>query len=157
MKKVTIFFILCLFQTILFAQQKNNLVLKVGNKLKLNPCTENKNQFVGIELYSRADMYDKSTVDSLTGKGLTAAFFETKTLEGKRLPCSMGGRAYKIASVDTFIDKNVKHTVVLLYDYYPLNLLLVDYETAMLNQEIDVYSEEKPKKMVPKKVRKVKK
>ena len=139
MKKY-LFVIFYLLHVSLFAQQINKQLLKVGNKLKISACAENKPEFVGIELYSRNVMYDKSNVDTLTGKGLTAAFFDTKNLDGKRLPCSMGGRTYFIASVDTFTDKNQTHTVVLLYDYFPLNLLLIDYETAIQNNEIETIS-----------------
>lgn len=120
------------------AQTQKLFPLKVGNKLFIKPCNANKLEFKGIEVFSRADMYNKSEVDSLTGKGLSVAFFNTKSLEGKRLPCSMGGRAYTIAAIDKFTEKGVTHTIVLLYDYYPLNLLLVDYETAIFNQEISV-------------------
>lgn len=118
------------------AQNKKPITIKVGSKLFIKPCNASKTEFKGIEVYSRADMYNKSEVDSLTGKGLSVAFFNTKSLEGKRLPCSMGGRAYTIAAIDKFTEKGVTHTIVLLYDYYPLNLLLVDYENAIFNQEI---------------------
>lgn len=120
------------------AQKQKNILLKVGNKLFVNACQGNKPEFIGIEVYSRTDMYDKTNVDSLTGQGLSKAFFDTKSLDGKRLPCSMGGRAYTIAAIDKYTEKGVTHTVVLLYDYYPLNLLLVDYETAIFNKEISV-------------------
>jgi hypothetical protein len=50
----------------------------------------------------------------------------------------MGGRAYTIAAIDKYTEKGVTHTIVLLYDYYPLNILLVDYENAIFNKEISV-------------------
>lgn len=118
------------------AQQKNNLFIKVGNQLFVKACKENKPEFVGIEIYSRNEIYDKTNVDSLTGKGLSHAFFNTKNLDGKRLPCSMGGRAYTIAAIDKFTDKGITHRIILLYDYYPLNIIMVDYESAVLNNEI---------------------
>lgn len=134
-----IYFILCLLiPAASVAQKQKNIPLKVGNKLFVNACQVNKPEFIGIEVYSRTDMYDKTNVDSLTGQGLSKAFFDTKSLDGKRLPCSMGGRAYTIAAIDKYTEKGVTHTVVLLYDYYPLNLLLVDYETAIFNKEISV-------------------
>jgi hypothetical protein len=134
-----IYFILCLLvPAASIAQKQKNILLKVGNKLFVNACQGNKPEFIGIEVYSRTDMYDKTNVDSLTGQGLSKAFFDTKSLDGKRLPCSMGGRAYNIAAIDKYTEKGVTHTVVLLYDYYPLNLLLVDYETAIFNKEISV-------------------
>jgi len=138
------------FCLLLFGVPKNGIsqVLKVGNKLHINSCDSNKPEFVGIEIYSRANEYDKTEVDSLTGKGLSKSFFNTKSLEGKRLPCSMGGRKYTIAAIDKYTDKGITHTIVLLYDYYYLNLILVDYETAILNNEIFTQ---------PKKVIKVKK
>jgi hypothetical protein len=134
-----IYFILCLLiPAASMAQKQKNIPLKVGNKLFVNACQGNKPEFIGIEVYSRTDMYDKTNVDSLTGQGLSKAFFDTKSLDGKRLPCSMGGRAYTIAAIDKYTEKGVTHTIVLLYDYYPLNLLLVDYETAIFNKEISV-------------------
>jgi hypothetical protein len=134
-----IYFILCLLiPAASMAQKQKNIPFKVGNKLFVNACQGNKPEFIGIEVYSRTDMYDKTNVDSLTGQGLSKAFFDTKSLDGKRLPCSMGGRAYTIAAIDKYTEKGVTHTVVLLYDYYPLNLLLVDYETAIFNKEISV-------------------
>lgn len=133
------YFILCLLiPAASMAQKQKNIPLKVGNKLFVNACQGNKPEFIGIEVYSRTDMYDKTNVDSLTGQGLSKAFFDTKSLDGKRLPCSMGGRAYTIAAIDKYTEKGVTHTIVLLYDYYPLNLLLVDYETAIFNKEISV-------------------
>jgi hypothetical protein len=132
-----IYFILCLLiPAASMAQKQKNIPFKVGNKLFVNACQGNKPEFIGIEVYSRTDMYDKTNVDSLTGQGLSKAFFDTKSLDGKRLPCSMGGRAYTIAAIDKYTEKGVTHTIVLLYDYYPLNLLLVDYETAIFNNEI---------------------
>jgi len=134
-----IYLFLCLFVPFISNAQKSKLIpLKVGNKLFIQPCNASKTEFKGIEVYSRADMYNKSEVDSFTGKGLSVAFFNTKSLDGKRLPCSMGGRAYTIAAIDKFTEKGVTHTIVLLYDYYPLNLLLVDYENAIFNQEISI-------------------
>ena len=134
-----IYFILCLLiPAASMAQKQKNIPLKVGNKLFVNACQGNKPEFIGIEVYSRTDMYDKTNVDSLTGQGLSKAFFDTKSLDGKRLPCSMGGRAYTIAAIDKYTEKGVTHTIILLYDYYPLNLLLVDYETAIFNKEISV-------------------
>jgi hypothetical protein len=134
-----IYFILCLLiPAASMAQKQKNIPLKVGNKLFVNACQGNKPEFNGIEVYSRTDMYDKTNVDSLTGQGLSKAFFDTKSLDGKRLPCSMGGRAYKIAAIDKYTEKGVTHTIVLLYDYYPLNLLLLDYENAIFNKEISI-------------------
>jgi hypothetical protein len=56
----------------------------------------------------------------------------------------MGGRYYTIAAIDKYTEKNVTHTIVLLYDYYPLNMLLVDYENAMFNNEIKLVDTKKP-------------
>lgn len=134
-----IYFILCLLiPAASMAQKQKNIPLKVGKKLFVNACQDNKPEFIGIEIYSRTDKYDKTQVDSITGQGLSKAFFDTKSLDGKRLPCSMGGRAYTIAAIDKYTEKGVTHTIVLLYDYYPLNLLLVDYETAIFNKEISL-------------------
>ena len=124
--------------------QQNPNNLKVGNQLFINACKENKPEFVGIEIYSRNEIYDKTNVDSLTGKGLSQAFFSTKSLDGKRLPCSMGGRAYTIAAIDKFTDKGITHRIILLYDYYPLNIIMVDYESAILNNELAVQIMKKP-------------
>ena len=135
----SIYLFLCLVVPFISnAQNKKPIPIKVGSKLFIKPCNANKLEFKGIEVYSRSDMYNKSEVDSLTGKGLSMAFFNTKNLEGKRLPCSMGGRAYTIAAVDKYTEKGVTHTIVLLYDYYPLNLLLVDYENSIFNKEISI-------------------
>ena len=139
-----IYFILCLLiPAASMAQKQKNIPFKVGNKLFVNACQGNKPEFIGIEVYSRTDMYDKTNVDSLTGQGLSKAFFDTKSLDGKRLPCSMGGRAYTIAAIDKYTEKGVTHTIVLLYDYYPLNLLLLDYENAIFNKEISVVNGKK--------------
>ena len=133
----TLFFSIFILSNLLStAQQQKSNYLKVGNQLFVKACKENKPEFVGIEIYSRNEIYDKTNVDSLTGKGLSQAFFNTKSLDGKRLPCSMGGRAYTIAAIDNFTDKGITHRIVLLYDYYPLNIIMVDYESAVLNNEI---------------------
>lgn len=132
----SLFFSIFILANLFSIAQQNPNNLKVGNQLFINACKENKPEFVGIEIYSRNEIYDKINVDSLTGKGLSQAFFSTKSLDGKRLPCSMGGRAYTIATIDNFTDKGITHSIVLLYDYYPLNIIMVDYESAVLNNEI---------------------
>jgi hypothetical protein len=133
--------ILCFWSFALLAQQNS---LKVGNRIFINNCSAQKTEYNGIEIYSRTDLFDKTNTDSLTGKGISKAFFNTKSLDGKRLPCSMGGRYYTIAAIDKYTEKNVTHTIVLLYDYYPLNMLLVDYENAMFNNEIKLVDTKKP-------------
>lgn len=147
-----LFYFLCLFSSFCgFTQNVNYPSLKVGSKLFIKECKDDKPEFVGIEIYSRTEMYDKTEVDSLTGNGLSKAFFNTKSLEGKRLPCSMGGRAYTIGAIDKFTEKGITHTIVLLYDYYYLNLIVVDFETAIVNKEIIISKKELTKKTVPKK------
>lgn len=136
MIKYIITFFICAVVCNVIAQQQKISNYKVGDRLFINNCHKYKPEYAGIEVYSRADLYDKSNVDSLTGVGLSKAFFNTKTLEGKPLPCSMGGKNYTIAAIDKFTEKNITHTIILLYDYYPLNILLVDYENAVLNREI---------------------
>lgn len=126
--------ILVIWSFAVAAQQQNPL--KVGNQIYIKSCTDQKLEYNGIEIYSRTDLFDKTNTDSLTGKGISQAFFNTKSLDGKRLPCTMGGRFYTIAAIDKFTEKGVTHTIILLYDYYPLNMLLVDYENAMFHNEI---------------------
>lgn len=141
--------IFCIANLLAISQQNSFKHVKVGSQLFINPCTQNKPEFVGIEIYSRNDIYDKSNIDSITGKGLSQTFFNTKSLDGKRLPCSMGGRNYTVAAIDTFTDKGILHELVFLYDYYPLNLIMIDYETAVLNNEIRHFI--KPKSVIKKK------
>jgi len=140
----SLFFSVFILSILFSIAQQNTNNLKVGNQLFINACKENKPEFVGIEIYSRNEIYDKTNVDSLTGKGLSQAFFSTKSLDGKRLPCSMGGRAYTIAAIDQFTDKGITHRIILLYDYYPLNIIMVDYESAILNNEVTVQMKQKP-------------
>jgi len=140
----SLFFSVFILSILFSIAQQNTNNLKVGNQLFINACKENKPEFVGIEIYSRNEIYDKTNVDSLTGKGLSQAFFSTKSLDGKRLPCSMGGRAYTIAAIDQFTDKGITHRIILLYDYYPLNIIMVDYESAILNNEVTVQMNQKP-------------
>lgn len=140
----SLFFSVFILSILFSIAQQNTNNLKVGNQLFINACKENKPEFVGIEIYSRNEIYDKTNVDSLTGKGLSQAFFSTKSLDGKRLPCTMGGRAYTIAAIDQFTDKGITHRIILLYDYYPLNIIMVDYESAILNNEVTVQMNQKP-------------
>ena len=64
----TIFFSIFLITNLLsIAQQKNQLSIKVGKQLFIKPCNASKPEFVGIEIYSRNEIYDKTNVDSLTG------------------------------------------------------------------------------------------
>ena len=56
-----IYFILCLLiPAASMAQKQKNIPFKVGNKLFVNACQGNKPEFIGIEVYSRTDMYDKT-------------------------------------------------------------------------------------------------
>lgn len=135
MKKL--FIILYVLSSVaVFAQQKNKVPFSVGQQLYINPCAKNKPEYVGIELYSRTSAYDKTGYDSLTGEGFTKVFFNTPSLDGKRLPCSMGGRKYTIAAIEYIKDKDITHRVIVLYDNYHLNIIWVDYDVAFAEKEI---------------------
>lgn len=135
MKKL--FIILYVLSSVaVFAQQKNKVPFSVGQQLYINPCAKNKPEYVGIELYSRTTAYDKTGYDSITGEGFTKAFFNTPSLDGKRLPCSMGGRKYTIAAIEYIQDKDIMHRVIVLYDNYHLNIIWVDYDVAFAEKEI---------------------
>ena len=146
MKKL--FIILYVLSSVaLFAQQKNKVPFSVGQQLYINPCAKNKPEYVGIELYSRTTAYDKMGYDSITGEGFTKVFFNTPSLDGKRLPCSMGGRKYTIAAIEYIQDKDITHRVIVLYDNYHLNIIWIDYDVAVVEKEISLPVAPKPKKV----------
>jgi hypothetical protein len=146
MKKTFALFIYTFCTSLVWAQEINKIPFKVGQQLYINPCG-NKPEYVGIELYSRSTPYDKTGYDSLTGVGFTKVFFNTSSLDGKRLPCSMGGRKYTIAAIEYIKDKDgITHRAIALYDYYHLNILWVDYDVALAQKEINIPTRKSKKK-----------
>ncbi len=138
MRKIFTLFIFISCIHYLWAQEINKIAFKVGQQLYINPCV-NKPEYLGIELYSRSTPYDKTGYDSITGEGFTKVFFNTNSLDGKRLPCSMGGRKYTIAAIEYIKDKDgIMHRAIALYDYYHLNILWIDYDVALAQKEIGI-------------------
>jgi hypothetical protein len=75
-------------------------------------------------------------VDSLSGEGLLDVFFSDKSIDAKRLPCSMGGFKYKIAALHEFAIEGQNKRVMLLYTSYPLTLIWVELDKALELGEI---------------------
>lgn len=117
--------------------QHQQKTLNVGDSLYILPCHSNK-EYNHIDIYTRTNDYDHAKVNVNSGEGLYQAFFQSKNLEGKRLPCMMGGKKYKIAALEIFGEGKEEQRVVFLYDYYYLNLIWVQIDDAIKNHEVEI-------------------
>lgn len=137
MKFVFISAIYIFFSPIYLYAQMHNKTIQVGDKIKILACKKGK-ELEHIDLYSRTEDYDHSKVNVKTGDGLYEVFFKTKNLEGKRLPCIMSGKSYKVAALEIFEQNGKESRVVLCYDYYHLNLIWIQLDEALKNHEIEI-------------------
>ncbi|GAB1447198.1 MAG: hypothetical protein L6Q78_10260 [Bacteroidia bacterium] len=142
--KRTIAMLLLVFSTCILASAQKTAVeervnLVVGGSLKIKACPKGKSEFTGIDIYARNAAYDKSKVKKATGEGLMEAFFEKNTsIDAKRLPCSMGGRSYKIASLQEFDTPDGTKRVVICYTAFELTLIWIDLDKALEAGEIEL-------------------
>ncbi len=138
MKNLILFILLVSSLTVFGQQRKINL--EVGKYIQIAACKTKVKNFKGIDVYARTTEYDHSKVDSNNGDGLIAAFFsKDASIDAKRLPCSMGGRKYKIAALQEYeTEKGIKKVVV-CYTNYSLTLIWIDLDEALKNKELKLY------------------
>lgn len=132
-------FITLIFSTLMLGTSAQDLIkkeLEVGKYLKINSCKKGSTEFIAIDIYARTKTYNKKKVDTLTGEGLLAAFFDDSSIDAKRLPCVMGGKKYKIAALHEFDDKGIPKRVVLCYTAYSLTLIWIELDKALELGEI---------------------
>jgi hypothetical protein len=119
-----------------FAQIRKNI--KVGDYIYVKPCKPKHEDFNGIDIYSRTTAIDKSNVDSITGDGFYEAFFDGKSsVEGKRLPCIMSNRKYKIAALQEVEEEGNLRRIAICYTSYHLNVIWVEIDVALKSYEIE--------------------
>lgn len=110
--------------------------LEVGQSIKLSPCPKGKTEFISMDVYARTKPYDTTKVNKATGDGLLKEFFSDKSIDAKRLPCSMGGYSYKIAALHDLSTEKEPRRVVLLYTKFPLTLIWMELDKAIENREL---------------------
>lgn len=110
--------------------------LEVGSKIKVLPCKKGQSEYQSMDIYARTTPYNKSHVDSLSGEGLLQEFFNDKSIDAKRLPCSMGGYTYTVAALQEIDDKGKTKRVVLCYTKYELTLIWIELDAALELGEI---------------------
>lgn len=141
-QKLFFMVLLSLFSFLVKAQNKiieEKINIVVGGTIKIKSCSKNKKEFIGIDVYARNSAYNKSKVKKETGEGLLEAFFEKNTsIDAKRLPCSMGGRTYKIALLQEFDTPEGVKRVVICYTTYELTLIWIDLDKALEAGEIEL-------------------
>lgn len=119
----------------LYAQIKVNL--EVGKTIHIAPCKNKRTNFKGIDVYARTTPYAKNDIDLKTGDGLVAAFFnKNASIDAKRLPCSMGGKRYKIAALQEYETEHGIKKIVICYTNYDLTLIWIDLDEAIKANEI---------------------
>ncbi len=134
--KLFLFFILLGFCHSAFAQIRKSI--KVGDYIYVKPCKPKHEDFNGIDIYSRTTAIDKSKVDSITGDGFYEAFFDGKSsVEGKRLPCIMSNRKYKIAALQEVEEEGNLRRIAICYTSYHLNVIWVEIDVALKSYEIE--------------------
>lgn len=132
---------LFLLMDIFFAGNAQNLTeksIEVGQFLYINPCNKNQKEFISMDVYARTKPYNKKLIDTTTGDGLLDEFFKDKSIDAKRLPCSMGGHKYRIAALHQFNEAGQNKRVILLYTAYPLTLIWVELDKALELGEIKI-------------------
>jgi len=135
MKNLILFIILVSSLTVFGQQRKINV--EVGKYIQIAACKTKVKNFKGIDVYARTTAYDHSKVDSINGDGLIAAFFsKDASIDAKRLPCSMGGRKYKIAALQEYETEKGMKKVVVCYTNYSLTLIWIDLDEAIKHKEI---------------------
>jgi hypothetical protein len=119
-----------------FGQQRK-INVEVGKYIQIAACKTKVKNFKGIDVYARTTAYDHSKVDSINGDGLIAAFFsKDASIDAKRLPCSMGGKKYKIAALQEYETEKGMKKVVVCYTNYSLTLIWIDLDEAIKHKEI---------------------
>jgi len=119
-----------------FGQQRK-INIEVGKYIQIAACKTKVKNFKGIDVYARTTAYDHSKVDSINGDGLIAAFFsKDASIDAKRLPCSMGGKKYKIAALQEYETEKGMKKVVVCYTNYSLTLIWIDLDEAIKHKEI---------------------
>lgn len=134
--KLFLFFIVLGYFQFASAQIQKNI--SVGDYIYVKPCKPKQDDFNGIDIYSRTNAMDKSHVDSITGDGFYEAFFDGKSsVEGKRLPCIMSNRKYKIAALQELEDEGKIRRIAICYTSYYLNVIWVEIDVALKSNEIE--------------------
>ncbi|OYU94948.1 MAG: hypothetical protein CFE21_14830 [Bacteroidetes bacterium B1(2017)] len=128
---------ICLLIGLAKGQGVEQKAIEVGQYIKIAKCKNGQPEFVSMDVYARTKPYNKSKIDTLTGDGLLDAFFNDKSIDAKRLPCSMGGYKYKIAALHEFEEKGTTKRVMILYTAYPLTLIWVELDKAIELGELD--------------------
>lgn len=112
--------------------------LEVGKYIRTKPCKKGAENFESMDIYARTKPYDLSKVDTLTGEGFVNEFFNDKSIDAKRLPCSMGGYTYKIMALQVVEDKGTTRRVVICATKYPLTVIWIELDKALELGEIEV-------------------
>jgi len=134
--KLFLFFIVLGYFQFASAQVQKNI--SVGDYIYVKPCKPKQDDFNGIDIYSRTNAMDKLHVDSITGDGFYEAFFDGKSsVEGKRLPCIMSNRKYKIAALQEVEDEGKIRRIAICYTSYYLNVIWVEIDVALKSNEIE--------------------
>jgi hypothetical protein len=134
--KFFLFFILLGCFHASFSQIQKNI--SVGDYIYVKPCKPKQVDFNGIDIYSRTIAIDKSKVDTITGDGFYEAFFDGKSsVEGKRLPCIMSNRKYKIAALQELEDEGKVRRIAICYTSYYLNVIWIEIDVALKSNEIE--------------------
>jgi hypothetical protein len=134
--KLILLFILLGGYPMAFAQVKKNI--RVGDHIYVKPCKPEHEDFNGIDIYSRTTSINKSHVDSITGDGFYEAFFDgNSSIEGKRLPCIMSNRKYKIAALQEVEEEGKIRRIAICYTSYHLNVIWIEIDVALKSNEIE--------------------
>lgn len=130
-------FLFCIISVFVYAQ--SNLInkqLNVGDYIYIKPCKKGAKEILSMDVYTRTTPYNAKKVNQQTGDGLFEEFFNDKNIEAKPLPCVMSGKKYKVASLHEFNVNGQYKRVVLCYTNYHLTIIWIEFDLALMNQEI---------------------
>lgn len=112
--------------------------IEVGMEVTLKPCSASM-YYRYLDLYTktRFDADKPPQIDSTSGEGLYEFFFTPGDFDASRLPCNYAGKSYRVAALHVFEDENAKEKrVMLLYTSEPLKIIWVEFDDAVLNEEL---------------------
>jgi hypothetical protein len=112
--------------------------IEVGMYVNIKPCSKDATFIESMDLYRKTLIPKPMVIDTATGDGIFEQFFAPGDFDAKRLPCSFGGKKYKVAALRVFDDKETKQEkrVMILYTPDSLALIWVEFDKAIELKEI---------------------
>jgi hypothetical protein len=140
MRYILLFLLFTCSARLAFSQQR--LVeknLEVGMYVKISKCKPKTKNFQAIDLYTKTRYPDSGIqIDTVTGEGVFERFFAPGDFDARRLPCSYGGKRYKIAAMRVFEVEGREKRVMICYTGNRLSMIWIELDKAVELKEIEL-------------------